>query len=414
MILERIVYMSNSSDSNNGTQQTEKNQPSMWTALYEFLDDFFGALIPGIFFCLYILLGPILALNISIKNDNLISGLWVPFFGVSYVLGNIFRRRDMRKLDKKSCNYILKKHLKSYDSNALAFIQILPSKDITSLFESMKYRNDFKKHVKLEMSIFNFLTKHDHYKLSLIFLSKICKKMKKYKYLKSFSSSADSPPSSNSNNKFDLLNDHDLILTMNYYCMSNIEYPYNNLKQYLQDRNVICNPNNNIPWSGDEVNTTPRSKSFVNGIKNDLGIKHPNQVHILYKEEAQIRFMNSLWYAASLIFKITIFWLIIFLLVILCYFCKYPTEPNSIISTIPFYSHFDPWLKSLYDLFKKLSIFANLSRLKETFSFLVLINVVFFMLSFYIKHSIKTNFHYQRIKEIVTILQIDKCLNSTP
>ncbi|MDR0584060.1 MAG: hypothetical protein LBG57_06920 [Treponema sp.] len=167
-----------------------------------------------------------------------------------------------------------------------------------------------------------------------------------------------------------------LYMRMNF----RVDFPYSHLKRYLKTRNYT-HLAEHIPWEGDEnkEKAKQRSKMFINILKVRIHQFAPSEMPEIEKNEAHIRLMNSLWYAAKTIRNISI---------------------PVLISTTAFYIlrvllTGKPFLASLKSLFD-----ADFAFCLTAFSAIQL------LVAWYIRRSIKQYFHYMRVREIMFLLEI--------
>jgi hypothetical protein len=97
------------------------------------------------------------------------------------------------------------------------------------------------------------------------------------------------------------------------------------------------------------------------------------------KNEAHIRLMNSLWYAARSIVIIAV---------------------PVLLAVIAFYNVHDP-------LYSHNVIFSGEGEFRQDFTFcLAFFSAIQLLIALYIQRSIKQYFHYMRVREIVFLLEI--------
>jgi hypothetical protein len=158
-----------------------------------------------------------------------------------------------------------------------------------------------------------------------------------------------------------------------------MDYPYLYLRRYLEHRNYK-DLADRIPWYGDnEATFKRRSKTFINRLKSRINRYAPGEMTVVEKNEAHIRLMNSLWYAAKSIRNIC---LIIFPAIIALH-----TRDNA-IAVVKF-------------------MFVGGKALTNDFTlFLLFFSLLQLCIAGYIRHSIKQYFHYMRDREIMFILEI--------
>lgn len=149
----------------------------------------------------------------------------------------------------------------------------------------------------------------------------------------------------------------------------NLEFPYRYLKEYLHDRGMY-HLADMIPWEGNNPDTyKKRTKHFINILKVRLEFLFPYQYIRIQRNEAHIRLMSSMWYAStSLIYVSLIGCLIGAVAIIVSMLVSHSLWPITYICSIAV---------PMFVL-----ILATLSR-----------------------RHIESFLHYQRIREIVFILE---------
>ena len=143
------------------------------------------------------------------------------------------------------------------------------------------------------------------------------------------------------------------------------QFPYSHLHEYLDARG-LKHLAELVPWRGKDTSTYRfRTKMFINLLKVRLQYTNPGKCSEIVRNEAHVRMMSSVWYAAR-----ALQWLCGTLagLVLL-----------SLLS--------NPSLKSP-DLWGILSFLAAL-----------------LLAAFWLKRTIRRFFHYQRVREIVYVLE---------
>ncbi|RPH29750.1 MAG: hypothetical protein EHM93_16930 [Bacteroidales bacterium] len=268
--------------------RTFKN-PSIWTSIQEFLNDFFGSLIPGIYFSFFISISILSTILIicSIDSSNFIDNtvklvnpfsveLFICFLIFSFVIGSVFYRKDPKEPDRLSAEYIYNK-----------------SSD------------------KIGMAV-----------------------------------------QANSKEK-----------------KPQVDFPYLYIYEYLKDRG-LNHLAKMIPWKGNDPSTYKyRTKMFINILKIRINYFVPEHNADIIKNEAHIRLISSLWFATKGIIAISIF--------------------NIIIILTAF----------IVQLVLDLDIEYDLLAICCLWNFLQII------LFFFIRKSIIKFYHYQRVREIVYVLE---------
>jgi hypothetical protein len=162
-----------------------------------------------------------------------------------------------------------------------------------------------------------------------------------------------------------------------------VDFPYSHLKRYLQTRNYT-HLAEHVPWKGNDRDDKQRSKTFVNILKARIHRYAPEEMPQIEKNEAHIRLMNSLWYAAKTIRNIAV-----------------PVLAGVagfyILRGLAGGGTFPESLKSLLD---------------TDFAFcLALFSTVQLLIAWYIRRSIKQYFHYMRVRELLFLLEIADTVN---
>lgn len=149
----------------------------------------------------------------------------------------------------------------------------------------------------------------------------------------------------------------------------NLEFPYRYLKEYLHDRGMT-HLANIVPWKGSDPSTYPfRTKHFVNILKVRLEFLFPYQYLRIQRNEAHVRLMSSMWYASNSL--------------------KYVSVIGSIIG-----------LGSIL-----LSMYVTESAWPIPYFVCLVAPIFVLILSILIMRYIESFLHYQRIREIVFILE---------
>lgn len=78
------------------------------------------------------------------------------------------------------------------------------------------------------------------------------------------------------------------------------QFPYSHLKEYLEARG-LDHLAERVPWSGNSMTTPKRSKMFINILKIRLQQWNARHCGEIIRNEAHIRMMSSVWFAARLL-----------------------------------------------------------------------------------------------------------------
>ena len=142
------------------------------------------------------------------------------------------------------------------------------------------------------------------------------------------------------------------------------QFPYSHLYEYLVARN-LNHLAEHVPWRGNDPAIDARSKMFINILKVRLQFMNQKQCGEIIRNEAHIRMMSSVWYAALLLEQVYLVLLSVLLIA---------------------------------------SPFNGLMRMRGFWSILVLI-LVLLAAAEWLRRIIITFLHYQRVREIVYVLE---------
>lgn len=149
----------------------------------------------------------------------------------------------------------------------------------------------------------------------------------------------------------------------------NLEFPYRYLKEYLHDRGMY-HLADMIPWSGNDPESYRlRTKHFINVLKVRLEFLFPYQYLRIQRNEAHVRLMSSMWYAGKTLLWVAFIGSVLGLASVGC--AMYTSK-----SVWPL-----PYISS------------------------VIYPLMVLILSFLLKRYIESFLHYQRIREIVFLLE---------
>lgn len=261
---------------------------SAWGSIYEFLNDFFGSLVPGIFLSFFIMASVLTVLMIFNNkfciNENTVKlidafsfEIMVCFLIFSFVMGSVLYRKDLREPDRISATHI--------------------------------YNSDKKQRKEMAVRM-----EEDEENLK-------------------------------------------------------VDYPYLYIYEYLNTRGLE-HLARLIPWKGADPDTHRyKTKNYINILKIRLNYLVPEKMRDIVKNEAHIRLISSLWYVTK--------WIYVFSIIALL----------TCLSAILFSDN--------------LHVFIDLCGVLVCFvwNFFQLILVLF------IRKSIIKFYHYQRVREIVCVLE---------
>jgi len=180
---------------------------------------------------------------------------------------------------------------------------------------------------------------------------------------------------------------------------SPVEWPYTRMYQYCFDRGLSFA--NLVSWGDgataeddyvyviDTIGLTTdatisdeyrRSKIRLNTDKVEISLKAPALGRVLEKNEAHIRFNNSMWYASKLLLKI----LIAVGLIILAAFCI-GMRPGM--------------------LFLSKQVTRAIAENVHLWGYLLLLIILYLATCLYIRYSVREIMHYQRVREVTMYLE---------
>lgn len=163
---------------------------------------------------------------------------------------------------------------------------------------------------------------------------------------------------------------HDKVLRKLSPDRYNLEFPYRYLGEYLTDRGMF-HLASMIHWRGMKPETYAyRTKHFINGLKARLEFVFPYQYTRIQRNEAHVRLMSSLWYATRSLQVLSAFGIII-----------------SLVFMLTIHEYSNNWWP-----IPEINAVAA-----PAFSFLLV---------YLVRSQIEDFLHYQRIREIVYILEI--------
>lgn len=241
---------------------------------------------------------------------------------------------------------------------------------------------------------------------------------------------------------------------------SEVQFPYCNLSDYLKSRgfgdvwkyiNWNCDDESGAPQKGQKN----RSKAFINKLKMRIAFFYPESISTIIKNEAHIRFSSSSWYAFEIVTKLlygavvllifyeTLYliqttpeWYISAILMILnisiliaCYVSyRHKKSENKIFNMdhkgdekvidknaaklTSIYRMFDllPFIASIVIAAGiYISVFVSGLNNDGLMNLLLLdacyISIISFFV-FYAKQKIEVSFHYQRVREIIYVIEL--------
>lgn len=180
------------------------------------------------------------------------------------------------------------------------------------------------------------------------------------------------------------------------------QFPYSHISEYLEIRG-FSHLAKIVPWDGgtfstDRSNLTNRSKIFINMLKARIELVAPSKCGTIAGNEAHVRMMSSVWYASKSLSKV-------------CWLSALP---------ILFYLH--PLKRAILINFQhvlngEISLDLTPYEVSLFHDFRIYFALFLFTLitAFWIRRHAESCFHYQRVREVVYVLEtafsVDQIVN---
>jgi hypothetical protein len=153
------------------------------------------------------------------------------------------------------------------------------------------------------------------------------------------------------------------------------QFPYSNMQNYLKQRG-FGELAGRVRWGGSTEEKSQRSKMIINAIKIRLYLAADSKCVNISKNEAHIRMMSSIWWAARSLLHA-------------CWFSFL-----AVAGAIAFHVRPIPF---------PFSVFSEELK-KGTFSYWAVISFVF-LTSYWLKRHVERCIHYQRVREVFYVLE---------
>lgn len=406
-----------------------KNFSNVIDEIYEFLDEILGSFVPGMYFCSFFITTIWAFIRLCSDTKVVINEkiFILILFIISYVLGTMFRRSNSREPDHYSAKFIYFNSI-PHDDNDFSFIKLVEDSNYESLVKAfveqvknksinIKYKkgkiNRRKRKFRLSERLFysSYKKRNNNYRLyskpeiQEYIYKKLTKrkskleKREKYMFCKS----------NKINNEIKIIDDFIKEHDLEKYCNIYVDYPYDNLKCYLEERGMQ-DLAKYIDWkTEDGCSKTKRTKSLICNMKNYIKHQSPSDYGSLQKTEAHIRFMNSIWYANKLLSKISLTVFVVFSFISIPMFFiidnkllkMFYAKDNVITNTVRFIiNSAEEMLTIIFG-----ADFA-IESLVRALICVALISLLYVFCGTIIKRTLENNFHYQRIREVVSVIYI--------
>lgn len=364
--------------------------------LHEFQVEFFGALLPGMVFtaAAFMIFTPLIlyltCLNIWDEPFSVVKvlskimkstkdtphmiwfGLLILWIIVSYMIGCLFMRRDPKEPDRygfvTTALRDIRKKLKR--KNIIAFIQ--SNRDEKNKDKAVSF---------LEVEIFKIVTLQKFYEKIMVgnrigFLSRALLRPSKLgtlgleKYIQG-------------TNWQKYVHDRIKETGDDAACenCSECQFPYQRLHEYLKSRghdHLL----KLVGWNNNKKEF--RSKTAINRLKIKLQYFLPDKYQKISRTEAHVRLSTSMWYVARASFKFALLGLVFWTILV-------------------------PVIEFLRNGYTLKILFDDSGKKKEIYDILrqgwVAVGLVSFF-SFYCFHTIEKFIHYQRVREVFSVLEL--------
>ena len=389
-----------------------KNSNNILIAVYELFDEIIGGILPGIYFCTYFLMCACVILGNEVfelsSSNALIIG--VPFLAISYVLGTLFRRGNMERTDTLSVKYIMKKSKKNllhteYLSDAF---EDYCKKDLISDIKSIKDKHRVSislDYIRNQKRIWNCETVPQH--MVFLYASKKIKKAYKKANKRCFFLNPLikllNGKSSKLNNLITKRDDlRDLHEKLKSKIDLKVDYPYSYLKNYLQ-KSGLDDLANFVTW---DTSSKKGTKAFTTEIVSELNENNYCGMKNIKKRAAHIRFMNSVYHSQWNLFfcALTVFCSVFSILAFrfgFLWLVDFKQDPGFTFENDKF----------LFIVDKAFDYIVRVVDYEELFVILC-ISAIYMLFYIITRRFVLGNFHYQRIREIVYLLQAKKHITS--
>ena len=316
------------------------------SVIHDFFAEYFGSrFVPGLFFTFVAALTLAWAGLMLCGTSQVLAGSWAPWVPwpvllgewsvvpfllllfASYFVGHIFYRQDPKRPDKRSAVIVLKRMRREDEKKMLAFIQA---------------RKDAQDSPSPDAG-------------------------------QASTSPCGGAPSVDAGRAPGILLDEPRSAVQYENGHLDVQYPYLFLYEYLVGRG-LKHLAGLVPWEGRKPPTHDRrSKMFINILKTRLQFFVPDKCREIARNEAHIRLMSSVWYAAWLLFSILL-----------------------VAMALGAAAAFWAWRRGMPVCRPEVAGFF-------LWCFLLTVFVV------WVKTTVEKFFHYMRVREIVNVLELVYC-----
>ncbi|GMV27115.1 MAG: hypothetical protein AMXMBFR58_31460 [Phycisphaerae bacterium] len=157
------------------------------------------------------------------------------------------------------------------------------------------------------------------------------------------------------------------------------EFPYPNLVGYLKKRGAM-DLATRIPWDPAKNNLDMRTKNFINALKIRLEFFFPVQYVVIARNEAHVRLMSSCWYMSRVIKRLSSTGLVL----------------SAMVIVLAIYTILRPGVLPL--------AVATVDQVR-ILGFSLITSWIGFVAAWYLKGTIERFLHYQRVREVMFVLE---------
>lgn len=385
-----------------------KNSNNILIAVYELFDEIIGGILPGVYFCTYFLMCACVILGDKVfelsSSNALIIG--VPFLAISYVLGTLFRRGNMEKTDTLSVKYIMKKSKKNllHTEYLSDVFEDYCKNELISDLEEIKKKHRVSislDYIRNQKRIWNCEIVPQH--IVFLYASKKIKKAYKKANRKCLFLNPLIKLANGKSSKLNSLTEKRNDLRVLHEKLKNkidlkVDYPYSYLKNYLQ-KSGLDDLANFVTW---DTSSKKGTKAFTTEIVSELNEKDYCGMKNIKKRAAHIRFMNSVYHSQWNLFfcALTVFCSVLSILALrfgFLWLVDFQQDPGFTFNEG----------KLLFIVDKAFDYITRIVGYEDLFVILC-ISAIYMLFYIITRRFVLGNFHYQRIREIVYLLQAKK------
>lgn len=166
-------------------------------------------------------------------------------------------------------------------------------------------------------------------------------------------------------------------------------FPYSHTKQYFVARDLM-DLAGMVRWSGTDTDWKKSSKTFLNTLKIRMQWVAPRKCGEIVRNEAHIRMMSSVWFAAKSVFHVF-------------YASLLP------VAVALWYRFYQPSLKSFHQPADAADFYAPFYHDCAVY---IAVASFAFISAFWLMRRVESRFHYWRFKEVIYVLETAFCIKN--